>query len=71
MPPCTAKRTTTNLKIKNNKNYKKTPELYGSLTNKELSKKHSSRSVGEVETGREDSQQRGSWKTGGSHIAHR
>ena len=50
MPPHTTKRrTTTNLKTKNNQNCQKT-ELYGSLTTKELKKKHSSRLVGGVET---------------------
>ena len=46
MPPHTTKRrTTTNLKTKNNQNCQKI-KLYGSLTNKELKKKHSSRPVG-------------------------
>ena len=51
MPPCTTKRrTTTNLKTKNNQNCQKI-ELYGSPTIKELKKKHSSRPVGGVEMG--------------------
>ena len=51
MPPCTTKRkTTTNLKTKNNQNWQKM-ELCGSLTTKELKKKHSSRPVGGVEMG--------------------
>ena len=49
--PCTTKRrTTTNLKTKNNQNCQKI-KLYGSLTTKELKKKHSSRLVGGAETG--------------------
>ena len=45
LPPHTTKRrTTTNLKTKNNQNCQKI-ELYGSLTTKELKKKHSSRLV--------------------------
>ena len=51
MPPCTNKRrTTTNLNTKNNQNYQKI-KLYGSLTTKELKKKHSSRLVGGEEMG--------------------
>ena len=45
------KRTTTNLKTKSNQNCQKI-ELYGSLTTKELKKKHSSRLVGGAEMGR-------------------
>ena len=46
MPPhMTKRRTTTNLKTKNNQNCQKT-ELYGSPTTKELKKKHSFRPVG-------------------------
>ena len=46
MPPCTNKRrTTTNLKTKNNQNYQKI-ELFGSLTTKEFKKKHSFRLAG-------------------------
>ena len=72
MPTRTTKRrTTTNLKIKTNQNCQKI-ELYGSLTIKELKKKHSSRLVGGVETGSqggEDSQQGGSWRTGTGKVA--
>ena len=51
LPPHTTKRrTTTNLKTKNNQNCQKI-ELYGSLTTKELKKKHSSRPVGGAEMG--------------------
>ena len=51
VPPRTTKRrTTTNLKTKNNQNSQKI-ELYGSPTTKESKKKHSSRPVGGVETG--------------------
>ena len=49
MPPHTTKRrTTTNLKTKNNQNCQKI-KLYGSPTTKELKKKHSSRLVGGAE----------------------
>ena len=44
------RRTTTNLKGKNNQNFQKI-KLYGSLTIKELKKKHSSRQVRGVEMG--------------------
>ena len=47
VPPHTTKRRTTNLKTKN-KNSQKI-KLYGSLTTKELKKKHSSRPVGGAE----------------------
>ena len=51
VPPCTTKRkTTTNLKTKNNQNWQKI-KLCGSLTTKELKKKHSFRRVGGAETG--------------------
>ena len=40
----------TNFKTKNNQNFQKI-ELYGSLTTKELKKKHSFRLVGGVEMG--------------------
>ena len=51
VPPRTIKRRkTTNLKTKNNQNWQKI-ELYGSLTTKELKKKHSSRPVGGEEMG--------------------
>ena len=61
----TKRSTTTNLKTKNNQKCQKI-ELYGSLTTKELKKKHSSRLVGGAEMasqGREDSQQVGGWWT--------
>ena len=52
MPPCTTKRrTTTNLKMKNNQNCQKI-KLYGNPTSKELKKKHSCRLEGGVETGK-------------------
>ena len=50
MLPCTTKRTTTNLRTKNDQNCQKI-KLCGSLTTKELKKKLSSRQVGEAETG--------------------
>ena len=51
LPPHTTKRrTTTNLKTKNNQNGQKI-KLYGSLTNKELKKKYSSRPAGGTEMG--------------------
>ena len=50
MPPHTTKRRTTNLKTKNNQNCQEI-ELYGSLTTKEIQKKHSSRLVGGAEMG--------------------
>ena len=49
LAPCvTKRRTTTNLKTKNNQNSQKI-ELYESPTTKELKKKHSSRPVGGAE----------------------
>ena len=69
-PPTTKRRTTANLKTKNNQNSQKI-KLYGSTTTKELKKKHSFRLVGGVETGsqsREDAWQGGDWRTGQSHI---
>ena len=67
LPPCTTKRrTTTNLKMKNNQNCQKI-KLYGNPTSKELKKKHSSRTVGEAERGSwggEDAWQGGSGRTG-------
>ena len=48
LPPQTTKRRTTNLKTKNNQTCQKI-ELYGSLTTKELKKKHLFRLVGEAE----------------------
>ena len=66
MPARTTKRrTTTNLKTKNNQNCQKI-KLHGSLTTKELKKKHLSKPVGEVKMGSqgvEDSQQGGDWRT--------
>ena len=59
-------RKTTNFKTKTNQNRQKI-ELYGSLTIKELKKKHSFRLVRGVETGSrggEDVQQGGGWRTG-------
>ena len=51
MPTCTTKRrTTTNLKTKNNQNCQKI-KLFGSPTTKELKKKHSFRVVGGAEMG--------------------
>ena len=51
VPPHTTKRrTTTNLKTKNNENCQKF-ELYGNPTTKELKKKHSSKLLGRAETG--------------------
>ena len=51
VPPCTTeRRTTTNLKTKNNQNCQKI-ELYGSPTSKELKKNHSPRRAGGVEMG--------------------
>ena len=62
---------TTNLKTNNSDNCQKI-ELYGSLTTKELKKKHSFRLVGGAETGSQggkDVWQGGSWQTGRSHIS--
>ena len=51
MPHCTTKRrTTTNLKTKNNQNCQKI-KPYGNPTTKELKKKHSPRPVGGAEMG--------------------
>ena len=72
LPPWTTKRrTTTNLKTKNNPNCQNI-ELYGSLTTKELKKKHSSRLVGgEIGScGREDAWERSGWRTGSPGIPH-
>ena len=72
MPPHSTKKTTTNLKTKNNRNCQKV-KLYGSPTAKELKKKHSFRQVGGAETGsrgREDPEQdRGWWTTTGKVAA--
>ena len=65
MPPCKTERRTTDLKTKSNQNCQKI-ELYGSLTTKELKKKHSSRLVGRAEMGswgREDSRQGNGYRT--------
>ena len=65
VPPRTTKRrTTTNLKTKNHQNCKKI-KLYGSLTTKELKKKHSSRPVGGAETGSRAEKPRGKVLAGG------
>ena len=69
MPPHTTKRRAT----KNDENCQKI-KLYGSLTTKELKKKHSSRPVGGEETssqGREDIWQGGSWRTGVGEVVAR
>ena len=69
-PPCTTERITTNIQTKNNQNCQKI-ELYGSLTTKELKKKHSPRQVGGAEMGSwgiENSCQGGSWWISWSHI---
>ena len=66
LPPHTIKRrTTTNLKTKNNHNCQKI-ELFGSSTTKDLKKKHSSRLEGGVKMGSlggEDKWQGGGWRT--------
>ena len=71
MPPrTTTRRTTTNLKTKNNQKCQKI-KLHGSLTTKELKKKYSIKLVGGAETGsqgREDSWKGGGWWTRWSHI---
>ena len=72
MPPCTTKRTT-NLKTRNDQNCQKI-KLHGSLTAKELKKKHSSKLVGGVEMGSqagEDLWQGGSRWTSGPTFACR
>ena len=65
-PHTTKRRTTTNLKTKNNQNFQ-IIKLYGNLTTKELKKKHSSRLGGGTETGSrggKDMWQGSSWRTG-------
>ena len=65
MPPCTTRRTATNLKTKNNQNCQ-TIELNGSLTTKELKKKYSFKLVGGAARGswgREEMQQGGILRT--------
>ena len=69
LPRTTKKRTTTNLKTKNNQNCQKI-ELDGNPTTKELKRKHSFMLVGGKEMGsgsREDGKQGSSWRLG-SHI---
>ena len=72
MPPHRTKRkTTTSLKTKNNQNCQKIG-LYGSVTTKELKKKHSSRPVGGAEMGSEggeDLRQGSGWRTGLGEVA--
>ena len=63
-PPTTKQRTTTNLKTKSNQNCEKI-ELYGSLTTKELKKKHSFRLIGGVETGSRAERMHGKVAAGG------
>ena len=70
LPHTTKRRTTTNLKTKNNQNCQKI-ELSGSPTTEELKKKHSTRLVEGSEMssqGGEDTQQVGSWWTKWSYI---
>ena len=71
MPPGTTKRrTTTNLKRKNNQNCQKI-KLYRSPTTKELKKKKSYTPAGGAEKGSrggEESQQGGDWQSRWSHI---
>ena len=63
MPTHTTKRrTTTNLKTKNNQNCQKI-KVYGSLTTKEIKKKHSSRPVRGVGMGSRSG--KNSWKAAG------
>ena len=70
MPPCTTKRrTTTNLKTKNNQNCQKI-KLYGSLTTKELKKKHSFRPVGGMETGSQGGEDSARWQLVGQGVPH-
>ena len=65
MPPCTTKRRTTeNLKTKNNQNCQKI-KLYGSPTTKELKKKHSFRQGGGAEKGSREERTRIKVVTGG------
>ena len=71
-PRTTRRRTTTNLKIKNQNSQK--IKLYGRPTAKELQKKHSSRPVGGAETGSQGVRTCGEMAAGGpsksgrSHI---
>ena len=64
----TKRRTTTNLKTKNNQNCHKI-KLYGSPTTKELKKKHSSRVVETGSPGGEDTWQRCRWLTRAGEAA--
>ena len=64
VPPRTTKRTTTNLKTKNNQNCQKI-EQYGSPITKELKKKHSSGLVGGAEMGSWVERIRGKAEAGG------
>ena len=67
MFPHTTKRTTTNIKTKNNQNCQKI-ELYEGSTTKELKKKHSFRQVGGAEMGSrsgEKAEQGGGWQVDG------
>ena len=71
MLPCTNKRTTTNLKTKNNQNCQKV-KLPGNVTTKELKKKHSSRPIGGAEMGSQGRgymQQGEGWRIRRSHIS--
>ena len=81
LPHITKRRATTNLKTKNNQNCQKIT-LYGSLTTKELKKKHLSRPVGGAETGSQGAVESlqgrgwwtrpgGGWWSGWSHICMR
>ena len=54
-------RTTTNSKTKNNQDCQKI-ELYGSLTTKELKKKHSFRQVGGAETSQAGGAEKTRWQ---------
>ena len=71
LPPCTTRRRTTkNLKTKNNQNCQKI-KLYGGPTTKEFKKTHSARPVGGAERGscgEEDLQQGGGWKMGAAEA---
>ena len=69
MPPHTAKRrTTTNIKTKNNQNCQKI-ELSESPTTKEIKKKHSSRQVGGAEMGSRVERTRGKAAAGRTRVS--
>ena len=71
LSPHKTKRTTTNLKTKNNQNCQKI-ELYRSPTTNDLKEKQSSRLAEGVEKGspgRENSQQGSGWRTGDPTFA--